>query len=397
MSGRILLLTFFHPPDLSAGSFRAYALVEALQLYAGADVQIEVLTTQPNRYTRHAFEAVSVEESPGVYVRRVHLPRKREGFIGQAVSFWHYARKVRRLTATQEYALVVATSSRLMTAVLGAWIARRRGARLYLDIRDIFVENLKVLFPPLIARPLEVVFGALERWAVGRADRVNLVCRGFLSYFQPRYPEQCFPVFSNGVDDVFVNFVASTEGSLPRPIAGPVRVLYAGNLGDGQGMHLILPELARRLRGRAHFRVVGAGGRLEVLREALQAGDLDNVEWLPPVARDQLLDLYREADVLFLHVNDFPAFRRVLPSKLFEYAATGKPIWAGVAGYAAEFIATELTNTAVFAPCNVEAALESFEQLELGLIDRAAFVQRYARERIMDEMARDILQLLEPA
>ena len=124
---------------------------------------------------------------------------------------------------------------------------------------------------------------------------------------------------------------------------------------------------------------------------------LDNVDLFPPVAREQLLEFYREADVLFLHLNDYPAFKRVLPSKLFEYAATGKPIWAGVAGYAAEFIAAELTNTAVFAPCDAEAALESFERLELGLTDRTAFVQRYARERIMDEMAQDILQLLEPA
>ena len=115
------------------------------------------------------------------------------------------------------------------------------------------------------------------------------------------------------------------------------------------------------------------------------------------MSRQKIKVFYEQADVLFLHLNDLKAFKRVLPSKLFEYAATGKPIWAGVAGYAAEFIAAELTNTAVFAPCDAEAALESFERLELGLTDRAAFVQRYARERIMDEMAQDILQLLEPA
>ncbi|WP_457787442.1 glycosyltransferase family 4 protein [Pseudomonas sp. PL-6] len=396
MSKRILLLTFFYPPDLSAGSFRALALVEALRRRAGADIQIDVLTTQPNRYACHASEVDSSEESPGLYVRRVHLPQMREGFVGQAVSFWRYARRVRCLTAAGNYHLVVATSSRLMTAVLGAWVAYRRKTRLYLDIRDIFVENLYVLFPRWVAAPLQLAFGSLERSAVVRADRVSLVSRGFLGYFQPRYPMRHFPVFSNGVDEAFVRFTADMQKALPRPVAEPVQVLYAGNLGDGQGMHLILPELARRLRGRAHFRVVGAGGRSELLREALRPMDLDNVELLPPVAREHLLEFYREADVLFLHLNDYSAFRRVLPSKLFEYAATGKPIWAGVAGYAAEFIAAELTNTAVFAPCDVEAALESFERLELGLTDRAAFVHRYGRARIMDEMAQDILQLLEP-
>ncbi len=397
MPKRILLLTFFYPPDLSAGSFRAQALVDALRRRAGADMQIDVLTTQPNRYASHASEVDSVEEAPGLYVRRVHLPQMREGFVGQAVSFWRYARRVRRLTAAQDYDLVLATSSRLMTAVLGGWIAYRRGARLYLDIRDIFVENLKMLFPTLLAKPLGWTFGALERWAIGRAQRVNLVSQGFLGYFQPRYPALRFPVFSNGVDEAFATFAAEMESALPCPAAEPLQVLYAGNLGDGQGMHLILPELARRLRGRAYFRVVGAGGRLEPLRDSLRSMDLDNVELLPPVAREQLLEFYREADVLFLHLNDYSAFKRVLPSKLFEYAATGKPIWAGVAGYAAEFIASEVSNASVFAPCDLEAALESFEQLRIGVADRTAFVQRYARERIMNEMARDILQLLEPA
>ncbi|MBN7118794.1 glycosyltransferase family 4 protein [Ectopseudomonas oleovorans] len=397
MPKRILLLTFFYPPDLSAGSFRAQALVDALRRRAGADMQIDVLTTQPNRYASHASEVDSVEEAPGLYVRRVHLPQMREGFVGQAVSFWRYARRVRGLTAAQDYDLVLATSSRLMTAVLGGWIAYRRGARLYLDIRDIFVENLKMLFPTLLAKPLGWTFGALERWAIGRAQRVNLVSQGFLGYFQPRYPALRFPVFSNGVDEAFATFAAEMESALPCPAAEPLQVLYAGNLGDGQGMHLILPELARRLRGRAYFRVVGAGGRLEPLRDSLRSMDLDNVELLPPVAREQLLEFYREADVLFLHLNDYSAFKRVLPSKLFEYAATGKPIWAGVAGYAAEFIASEVSNASVFAPCDLEAALESFEQLRIGVADRTAFVQRYARERIMNEMAQDILQLLEPA
>ncbi|QKE65793.1 glycosyltransferase family 4 protein [Aquipseudomonas campi] len=389
MSRRILLLTFFYPPDLSAGSFRASALVRALQ-QAGTDVQIEVLTTQPNRYADHSFETVSVEESPGLYVRRIHLPQMRRGFIGQAVSFWRYVRKVQRLTADNQYDLVVATSSRLMTAVLGAWVAYRKRARLYLDIRDIFVENLKVLFPALLAIPLGWVFGALERWAVGRAQRVNLVSQGFLGYFQLRYPSRRFSVFSNGVDEAFETF-AVAEALSSRSTGEPLKVLYAGNLGDGQGMHLILPALARQLEGRVRFRVVGAGGRLTALRDALQGSGLDNVELLAPVAREQLLELYREADVLFLHLNDFPAFKRVLPSKLFEYAATGKPIWAGVAGYAADFIAREVHNAEVFAPCEVEGAVAALERLSLKVAPREDFVRCFSRRKIMQDMAHDVL------
>lgn len=393
MPRRILLLTFFYPPDLSAGSFRAKALVDALRAHRGKSVQVDVLTTQPNRYYEHASEAQAFESGDGVRIRRIRLPAHRSGFRDQTVAFVAFAWHATRYTRDRRYDLVLATSSRLMTAVLGAWIAYRQSARLYLDIRDIFVENLGELFSPLVSRVLMTAFGAMERWAIRRADRVNLVTAGFLGYFQGRYPKRQFSQFTNGVDDDFVEFplVSSADQNTERPL----QILYAGNVGDGQGLHRIVPELARRLGDKVQFRIVGAGSRLEVLRQAIAASGVDNVELIEPTARGQLLGLYHKADVLFLHLNDFKAFRRVLPSKVFEYAASGKPVWAGVAGYAAEFVQAEITNAAVFAPCDSAGAIEALRRLRLGQTARPEFVARFARSRIMHEMAADVLQLVE--
>jgi glycosyltransferase involved in cell wall biosynthesis len=144
-----------------------------------------------------------------------------------------------------------------------------------------------------------------------------------------------------------------------------VEVLYAGNLGEGQGLHAIIPDLAKRMRGRVRFKIIGDGGRKEALRAALASAGIDNVDMLPPVKRAQLIEAYQAADVLFLHLNDYDAFRKVLPSKLFEYGAMGKPIWAGVSGYAAEFVRTELDNSVVFHPCNTVEAERVFSQLRL--------------------------------
>lgn len=385
------MVTFFYPPDLCAGSFRAAALVEALRARGGSNISIDVLTTQPNRYQSFSHQAEAEENVAGVRVRRIALPSHRSGFVDQARAFAHYARVALQLVRNEDYDLVIGTSSRLMTAVLAAWLSRRHAALLYLDLRDIFVENMRELLKGWYWRPLLAVFDRLERWAIARAARVNLVSAGFLPYFTPRYLGREFSCFPNGVDRLFSGPVERRDSA--RTPGEPLRIVYAGNVGEGQGMHLILPALARSLEGRATFRVFGDGGRIEQLRGALDG--LDNVELLPPVAREQLLVEYREADVLFLHLNDLQAFRRVLPSKLFEYAATGKPLWAGVAGYAAEFIRREVPNAAVFAPCDVAGALSSLEDLRLDTTSRAEFVDRYARERIMRGMADDILELLE--
>lgn len=392
MRKRILLLTFFYPPDLSAGSFRAKALVDALCERAGERVDIDVLTTQPNRYHSHASEAPAYEEHGGVRIRRIQLPGHKSGFIDQARAFMAFAFHAMRFASDSRYDLVVATSSRLMTAVLGRCIARQQNTLLYLDIRDIFVENLGELFRAPLGKPLALFFAALERWSVNHADKVNLVSAGFLGYFQPKYPEQQFSLYSNGVDDEFSDFPMA--GPPERAADQPLRILYAGNIGDGQGLHLIIPALAQRLGGQVHFSIVGAGGRLQALRERVAERGLKNVEVIEPVAREQLVDMYQLADALFLHLNDFDAFRRVLPSKLFEYAATGKPILAGVAGYAADFVGNEIANAEVFAPCDVNGAVAALGRLSLVQKSRAEFVERFSRRRIMNSMADEVLELV---
>jgi glycosyltransferase involved in cell wall biosynthesis len=385
-----LVLSFYFRPDLSAGSFRTSTLVDSLLAILPAGASIEVITTAPNRYHSFNRKMPEVETSGAVTIRRIALPAHRSDLWGQARAFMRFARRAKRQTADVHYDVVFATSSRLMTAALGAWIARRAHARLYLDIRDIFVDTIGDVFPSFAAA-LRPPLSALERWTMRRADRINLVSRGFENYFRSRYPDRAYAWFTNGIDEEFLraDWTQGESSNAQRPLL----VVYAGNIGEGQGLHAILPQLAVRLAQRARFVVIGDGGRRELLLERLRQVGAQNVEVLPPMPRAALLEAYLSADVLFLHLNAFAAFEKVLPSKIFEYAAMGKPIWAGVAGYAASFIAAEVPNAAIFAPCNASEAVHKLETLILHDQPRQDFVARYDRRRIAGAMAEDILQL----
>ncbi|WP_207882643.1 glycosyltransferase family 4 protein [Pseudomonas sp. 30_B] len=388
MRRRILLLSYYFEPDLSAGSFRAEALVKALLEEGGDDIQIDVVTTLPNRYRSFTARTSRFEKRGALRIRRIAVPNHQSGVADQARSFLAYAREVLRITRRERYDLVVATSSRLMTATLGALVARRQRAALYLDIRDILVDALPELLPTTFGRLATLLFSRIERWTIQKATRVNLISPGFLSYFSTRYPARTFSVHTNGVDDLFVP-MASSEAPSARP--GLVQVLYAGNVGEGQGLHHVLPALAKRLEGEVYFRVVGAGSAHGRLAKALSRLKIRNVELLPPIKRSDLVSLYQSADVLFLHLNRNRAFRRVLPSKLFEYAATGKPIWAGLPGFAASFVREKISNVALFEPCDVGNAMSAFRRLNLGSISRSEFVADYSRASIQKLMAIDVL------
>lgn len=386
---RILVLTFYYPPDLSAGSFRTAALVNALRAQAPAGTEIDVFTTAPNRYGTFAPAAVASEREPGYEIQRVALPTHHSDMLGQARAFLTFARAALRYASGRDYDLVFATSSRLLTAALGALIARRKKARLYLDIRDLFVDTIGDLLPRPAAGIGRALLSRLESWTMGRAQRINLVSRGFEDYFLNRYPQASLTWFTNGIDEEFLApAVAACELARREP---GVLILYAGNIGSGQGLHLILPSLALALRGRARFVVMGDGGRRRALESELQRLGVDNVELRPPVSRAELIRSYLAADVLFLHLGRQRAFEKVLPSKVFEYAAMGKPLLAGVGGYAARFIREQISNAAVFPPGETAAAVSAFESLALRDRPRPEFVAAYARSSIAHAMAHDVL------
>ena len=368
------------------------ALVTALQERLGAGSRITVITTRPNRYGSFEAPAPATEVCGCLTIHRIDLPAHQSGMLDQARAFATFAWKAKLLVARERPDAVVATTSRLMTGVLGAWAARHCGAPLYLDIRDIFVDTIGDVLPRRATWLLKPLFSALEKWAVRSATRVNLVSPGFLPYFQPRYPDRTFSVLSNGVDDAFLQH-RHEQRLQGRKATGPVHVLYAGNLGEGQGLHHILPALSQKLGDEVRFTVVGDGGRRAQLESALAALPRHAVTLLTPVKRAELIELYSEADVLFVHLNDLPAFEKVLPSKLFEYAATGKPIWAGLAGFPARFTREEVENAAVFNPCDAEGAVAAFRTLRLQTCDRSAFIDKYRRTHIMNRMADDIAQL----
>lgn len=390
----MLVLSFYYHPDLSAGSFRATALVQMLRDLMPHGSHIDVVTTLPNRYQSFTADAPRSEGKDGVSIQRIALSRHKSGMLDQSLAFLQFAWGAMAAVADQEYDLVFATSSRLMTAVLAAWIARRKRARLYLDLRDIFADTIKDVVKGPLAVVLKHVFSRLERYPLMRADKVNLVSGGFLEYFRARYPEQQFACFPNGIDEEFLNAGPVVRSPSPRK-AGPEKltVLYAGNIGEGQGLHRVIPQLALALGAGVHFKVIGDGGRRLALEKAIAEAGVANVEILSPIDRAQLIQAYRAADVLFLHLNDYPAFEKVLPSKLFEYAAMGKPVWAGVSGFAAVFIRTEIVNSAVFQPCSIEAGVRSLGELRLEDAPRGEFITRFGRTAVTRGLAEDVLSV----
>lgn len=387
---RVLVLSFYYDPDLSAGSFRTTAFVRALRSRLPQGSRIDVMTTLPNRYQSFSADAPEFEDYGDLTVKRIALPPHQSGMLDQAKAYRRFAWHVLRASRGAEYDLVYATSSRLFTALLGALVARRIRTPLYLDIRDIFNETIRDVAGGLALRFIMPVLNGIERFAFRTAKRVNLVSEGFLEYFESRYPQHDFSLLPNGIDEEFLD----VDFQSPVENGGARTVLYAGNIGESQGLHRVLPALARATEGEGfRFEVIGDGGARKVLEQSLLERNVENVALLPPMPRNELMKKYRDASVLFLHLNNMAAFRRVLPSKIFEYAATHKPILAGVSGFAARFLSENVTNVGVFEPCDADEGALALRRLSLEPAKRADFIAKYRRRALMERLADDVLSV----
>lgn len=391
---RIVYLTFYFEPDLCAGSFRNSPLAKVLAEKVKEDSVVEVYTTMPNRYDTYHAEASAYEERGNLIIHRIALPAHESGMMDQIKSFYTYFKEVIRLNKGQKADLIFASSSRLFTAFLGYILSIKYKKPLYLDIRDIFVDTISdVIKSPIIKLFMLPVLKLIEYQTFSKAVHINLISGGFKTYFQ-QFKGVEFSEFTNGIDDEFLQ-VKQNPVSLRKEHHAVKTIVYAGNIGEGQGLHKIIPEAAAMLGEGYQFIIIGDGGAKGKLLSELQKRHVTNVELRKPIQRNLLIEEYQKADYLFLHLNDLDAFKKVLPSKIFELATFDSPMIAGVSGYAKEFIEKEITCSFVFSPCDVEAMVRGVKEFNEGKeIDRKEFFSKYNRDHINHAMAESIIQYL---
>jgi len=390
---RIVYLTFYFKPDLCAGSFRNSPL--ALELSYQAKLKntiIDLYTTSPNRYSTFKTEALEYEELDNLRIHRIKLPTHKSGMIDQVLSFSKFYWEVRKMNSSKKADLVFASSSRLFTAFLGYKIAKKSKAPLFLDIRDIFVDTMSDVLKPSVFKPIIISFlKHIENKTFNYANHINLISEGFKEYFS-KFKNKSFSFFSNGIDNEFLK----NDNSLNQIKNGNTKlIIYAGNIGEGQGLDKIVPQAAKKLGNNFTFLIYGDGGAKNKLQKEIDNLKVENVILKDPVSRFELKSIYNTADYLFLHLNDYSAFKKVLPSKIFELATYPKTIIAGVSGYSAGFIKKEVLNSYVFNPCDIRSLVGFLENDKTSSnFDRKEFKTKFSRSTINKQLSANIINYI---
>ena len=339
------------------------------------------------------------EVQDDIQIIRFYTPEHNNSFLRQFIAYCFFAWSALKhaVVNRNKYDSIFATSSRLGTGFLGLLVSKLTRKPLYVDIRDIFSDNLQSLkiFNGFIGQILIRIFSRIETRIISHAKWVNFVSPGFFTYPHIQKLDKKINLFTNGIDDIFVDNRASLSGDMPiKAIQIPIKIIYAGNIGLGQGLELIVLPLAIHYKDKIIFQLIGDGSSVDLIQNGISENNLKNIQMIPPVNRDNLLNYYNAADIFFLQLNDIPAFKKVLPSKIFDYGSFDKPMIAGVQGVASAFIKENLPNAYLFDPGDVESVIKYIDTILVHgfpKINNNRFVEKYSRKNIMNKMLESIV------
>ena len=414
MMRRVLFFSFHYPPDQSAGAVRTSALVHAL-VEQDPSVQVTVFCSVPRRYGVKAEGAtLNTIEQERIYIRRFWIPFLGQGPIASVLSYSFYFAQAVLAAIWLRPHVIVGTSAKLLTSFVAACAARCTGADLYIDFRDTFADNFFYFYRWHKRILLQSVVMAIENIVLRCARSINMVSIGFQDAFVGW--ERILAKYSisltnypNGIQRAFRNRI---EQAASRHSANAhfYRIAYAGNLGEGQDLLGLLndlasrPDLQQRMRdGRIRFDIFGSGAQVKALKALTAEGDTETppgplahlVCYCGLLPRDEVETIYSHVDCLMLQLGLYSSLSMVIPTKIFEYAATPYPILFGASGFTSSFVG-QISGTIGFDQCNAESFLAAIERARLAKVNheqRSEFLDHYDASQIYSDYARHILGL----
>lgn len=388
---KILVFSQYFYPE----NFRINTLCREL-VHRGHDVT--VVTGYPQYpggeiYDGYGFDVPYEKEWHGVIIERVRVPPRGHNAIGLLRNCVGYVTAGNRwVKQCQEKfdAVFVFEVSPVTVGLPAVAYKKKFGTPIFFNLQDLWPENvhevLGIRFPPLtyvINKIVDKIYTNSDKILCASNGFVeNLHCRGVEEDKLVFWPQFCL---EPDLKDALKPEIYSED---------TFNIVFAGNIGDAQGLDLMV-EAAKELKGQGiRWYLVGDGRakvRLEKLTKDYELQD--DVVFAGRVSEAEANCYVAFADCAYLSFQNNPLFNMTIPAKLQTYLSCGAPILAAAGGESAEIINSSGCGIAV------EPQLEKLvnaakEMAEKTLADRSAmravaqkyYTDHFTMGRLVDQL-----------
>lgn len=357
------------PPDKGGNAARVHDLTTHLN---GKDWDATVLTPPPS-YPPGEFERSwrrsRAETRDGVEVHRLWAWQPQVEDPGTVRRMAYYLTfgvhaMLWLLWHVRRYDAVVTTTPPVSTGAPGL-LAALLGKPLVVDVRDLWIDASVSLGYLAAGSTLERVSRRFQRLVLHTADRVAVTTETLGASLQETYgdslSEKTVQV-SNGVDTdrfrpeaeagettvhaagkgatlVDSNGDTATPDRGTKPDSGGPTIVYTGNIGSAQDLESCICAMSHLSHENAVLRLVGSGDlESELKRLTAEQGLGDRVTFTGAVPRDEVPGILRSATVGVAPLRDTEELAYAMPTKVYEYLASGLPVVVTGRGELKQFV-----------------------------------------------------------
>lgn len=259
-----------------------------------------------------------------------------------------------------------------------------------LDVRDLTWEYLSD--KPIVMRYAKALFRFLAKWKLPRFDFFSVTNSAERKYLVEQIqvdPEKIIQC-SNGITIEQFQSLAKVDYDSSSEMSKRPCLTYIGNVGVAQNL-ITLIEAAKQLPD-VDFRIVGGGSDQARVEDA--AREIHNIEMTGRVDWKAIPKAYQQADVLWAQLT--PEFAGAVPSKLYEYLATGKRVIYGGVGEAVSVV-SEFQDVEIVPPNSVSELVSAIRKAiytgqcsQINLSNRQKVQEKYIRELSVERFYQQI-------
>jgi len=400
---KILFITDNFPPEVNAPATRTCEHVK--EWVKDGDVEVTILTCFPNFpygevYTGYRNKLYQKEFIDGIEVIRIwSYMTANSGFIKRVLDYMSFAVMAFLVGIFKKHDIIIATSPQFFTTWAAWGLSKIKRKPWIFELRDLWPESIKTVGVMKQGKAIEIL-EKIELALYRDADKVIAVTNAFKENLIDRGIEkEKIEVITNGSNkELFYPRKKDKVLLKELGLEGKFIVGYIGTHGMAHSLDFIVKSMLEVGDTTVHFLFIGDGAMKKMIVNVAYDLALDNITFLDTVKKEEVPRYLSIVDVSLVPLKKEKNFKAVIPSKIFEAAAMGKPTLLGVEGEAQEIIERYHAGLC-FEPENKKDLLKKinliknkkiYEELQIGCQELA---NKFNRKKLACTMMKEIISL----
>lgn len=226
----------------------------------------------------------------------------------------------------------------------------------FLSLHDTVVNDRKLLSS---RHPLAFVLKLWEWLSCRASDRIVLDTEAQADFFCRTYS-----LTQGRVTSAFVGAEANIfQPAMQRPPNTKPQVLFYGQFIPLHGVETILDAARLSTDQDIQWTLIGTGQTAKYFAENLENDPIENLRWIEWVPYQELADYIASADVCLGVFGDSEKAGRVIPNKVFQCLAAGRPIVTRNGPGISELVPSSAPGIVLVNPNDPKALLQAINQL----------------------------------